>query len=418
MKWRIDMKVFIVATPLFDASMAVMAYRLCDRSGENAIGIHNDFRRMREVFNSPGLDLIEQLGLETFAGDKLLFANINHYQLLVGRPVNVNINPQKLVCTLPASIPADEKVLDRCRRLKDLGYGLALEGLPKQTEDNSLIPLLDYLILDYLDPGFSGWYFTARTELTGLKLVFANVPDGESYQRLAARNPQSLFAGGFYKNPITEGNTKLSPVKINALQLLNRINSEDFELDDVVKIIERDPYLTISLLRFINSAAVGLKRKVDSIRNAVAILGQKEIKRWATIAISISLAEDRPGEITKLTLMRAKFAEGLATAFSLGIFQSSLFMLGLFSLLDVILQKPMEEALKEVAVEERVRRALIQKEGNLYTILDFIYTYERADWDKCSIIMIQNDVKFEAVSRAFLEATLWYHQLLSTLDQP
>ena len=88
------------------------------------------------------------------------------------------------------------------------------------------------------------------------------------------------------------------------------------------------------------------------------------------------------------------------------------------SLLDVILQKPIEEALKEVAVEERVRRALIQKEGNLYTILDFIYTYERADWDKCSIIMIQNDVKFEAVSRAFLEATLWYHQLLSTLDQP
>jgi EAL and modified HD-GYP domain-containing signal transduction protein len=318
---------------------------------------------------------------------------------------------------LPGDIPADERVLDKCRRLKDLGYRLALDGLPEAGALHPLAPLLDYLILDYRHPDFSDRYAQAKSGFPGLPLVFDNIPDTASYQRLAGQNPQGFFTGAFYNSPITEGNSSLSPVKVNTLQLLNQINSDDFELDAVVRIIERDPYLTISLLRFINSAAVGLKRKVDSIKSAVAILGQKELKRWAVVAISISLAEDRPGEITKLTLMRAKFAENLAPAFALGLFQSSLFMVGLFSLLDVILQKPMSEAIKEVAVEDRVRRTLAQKEGNLYTVLDFIYTYERADWDRCSVIMIQNGVEFEAVSRAFLEATLWYYQLLAIIDK-
>jgi EAL and modified HD-GYP domain-containing signal transduction protein len=149
----------------------------------------------------------------------------------------------------------------------------------------------------------------------------------------------------------------------------------------------------------------------------VAILGQKEVRRWATVAISVSLAEDRPGEITKLSLVRAKFAENLALAFELGIFQSNLFMAGLFSLLDVVLEKPMAEAVKEVAVDDRVKKALVDKTGELYTVLDLIYTYERADWDKVSIIGIRNNVDMEMVIQAFLDALVWYNQLLASIDE-
>jgi EAL and modified HD-GYP domain-containing signal transduction protein len=397
--------------------MAVKAYRLCDRSGDRAIGIQNDFRRMSEAFISPGLDLIEQIGLEPFAGDKLLFADLNMYQLLVGRPANVSINPERLVCVLPADIPINDRITERCRHLTDIGYHLALEGFPETVNDNPLIPYVDYLILDYQSPAFTSNHFNARTFLPTLGLVFSGLPDAESFERLMARNPNSLFTGGFYSSPITEGNAELPPVKINAIQLLNLVHRDDFEFEETVKIIERDPYLTISLLRFINSAAIGLNRKVDSIISAVTILGQKEIRRWATIAISISLAEDRPGEITKLALIRAKFAESLAPAFKLDVYQQSLFLIGLFSLIDVILQMPMEDALKEVALEERVKRTLIKKQGNLYPVLEFIFAYEKADWDQCSIMMIQNGIDFEAVSQAFIDATFWYHSLLDIIDR-
>ena len=411
------MKVFIVGVPLFNKDMAVKAYRLCDRSGDRALGIQNDFRRMSEAFISPGLDLIERIGLEPFAGDKLLFADLNMYQLLVGRPSNIGINPSKLICVLPGDIPINDRVVERCAGLKEKGYRLALEGIPETIDDNPLISMADYLILDYLAPNFTTSHFNARTYLSKLNLVFSNIPDTESCDRLMARNPNALFTGGFYSSPITEGNTELSPVKVNALQLLNLVHRQDFEFEETVKIIERDPYLTISLLKFINSAAIGLSRKVDSIMSAVTILGQNEIRRWATVAISISLAEDRPGEITKLALIRAKFAECLAPAFGLAEEQQSLFLIGLFSLIDVILQLPMEEALKEVALDDKVNYALGKRQGSLYNVLEFIFTYERADWDQCSIMMIQHGVDFEAVNQAFIDATFWYHSLLNIIDR-
>ena len=252
------MKAFIVAIPLFDSSMAVKAYRLCDRSGERALGIQNDFRRMTEALITPGLAVVEKIGIEPFAMDNPLFVNLNRYQLLVGKPSDIKIPPSKLVCVLPGNISTDARIKEKCGRLKSLHYKLAMEGLPEDVEENPLIPMLDYLILDYMNPRFSSDYFTARTELSSLTLIFYNVPDTESYQRLVSRNQKGMFTGAFYSSPITEGKTDISPVKVNALQLMNQVNSPDFELEDVMRIIERDPYLTISLLRFINSAAVGL----------------------------------------------------------------------------------------------------------------------------------------------------------------
>lgn len=411
------MKLFIVAVPLFDKDMAVKAYRLNDRGGDRVIGIQNDFRRMTEAFDSPGLDLLEQIGIEPFAGDKPLFADLNIYQLMVGRPANIRIDPLKLVCVLPGDITVNDTIIEKCRALREKGYRLAFEGLPEEVVEHPLAPIVDFLILDYLATSFTSSHFYARTYWPDVNLVVSNIPDTESYDRLVVRNPGGLFTGGFYSRPITEGISELSPVKVNALQLLSLVNSADFEFEDTVAIIERDPYLTVSLLRFINSAALSLGTRVDSIMRAVTILGQKEIRRWANVAISLALAEDRPGEITKLALIRAKFAEGLSPAFHLKDLENSLFLAGLFSLIDIILQMPMEEALQQVALDEDVKRALVKRQGDMYNVLDFIYTYERADWDQCSIMMIQNGAAFEAVHQAFVDATFWYHNLLDIIDQ-
>ncbi|MDR1194306.1 MAG: HDOD domain-containing protein [Peptococcaceae bacterium] len=409
------MKVFIVAVPLFDSNMAVQAYRLCDRSGEKAIGIQNDFRRMTEALISPGLDLIEKVGLEPFAGDKPLFTDVNQFKLLTEALTYMSIDPAKLVCVLPGQAPFDDYALGKCRRLRALGYTLALDSFPAAGNKHPLIPLISYLLMDYQEPQFFAQYKTVNIDLPDIRPIITNIPDTESYQVLS-RNRLALFTGGFYNQPITEGIKEISPVKVNALQLLNQVNSKDFEFADVSRIIERDPYLTISLLRFINSAAVGLSNKVESIHSAVTLLGQIEVRRWATVAISVSLAEDRPGEITKLSLTRAKLAENLAGPFGLSALQSSLFLTGLFSLLDVILEKPMVEAINDVAVDKWVREALVEKSGDLAAVLELIYTYERADWDKVSILIIKKGISLDDVNKAFVDAIIWYGQILETID--
>jgi len=171
------------------------------------------------------------------------------------------------------------------------------------------------------------------------------------------------------------------------------------------------------LLRFINAMNPNRSRRINSIRNAVAILGQKEVKKWATVAISISIGTDRPSELTRLSLLRAKFAENLAPAFEMALKSGTLFIAGLFSLLDVILQRPIDEAIKEVAADEEIINALVHKKGPIHDVLSLIFSYDRADWHTASIIMVRNGIDIEVLSQAFLDSLLWYKQLLASLDE-
>ena len=411
------MRVFIAAIPLFDENMAVQAYRLCDRSGDNTMGINSGFRGMGQAFQSPGLSLVEKVGIEPFAGDKPLLAEINKVQLLTGMPIGMKIEPSRLVCLFPGDMPVEADVWDRCEALRYAGYMMAFNGFPTGGTKNPLIRFASYIILHYGDKKLEERYNILALHAPHTKVIISGIPDTTAHKKMMSQY-QGLYSGKFYNEPITAGETDIAPVKVNALQLLNQVNQPDFDLSDIVNIIERDPALSISLLRFINSSVVGLRREVNSIASAIAILGQNEVRRWATVAISVNLSQDRPGEITKLSLVRAKFAENLAGAFELGVFQPALFMAGLFSLLDVILQKPMAEAIKEVAIDKNVMEALVNKAGKLYPVLEMIYAYEHADWDGVSILMIKNQTDVDTVSKAFVDALVWYSRLLESIDAP
>lgn len=410
------MKTFITALPLFDRSMTVQAYKLCARNGEKLFGVLEDYREMGEIFLSPGLDLVDMVGIEPFAADKPLFVDMNQYQVLTGKPLNYRqIPPEKLICVLPGKMKPDAQTRRQCEALKEAGYRLASEGIPADVSGpDNMVDLFDYLVLDAGEARFTERVNSSRMYFHREQLVFLNVPNHASFTRLSERN-NALFTGAFYSQPITMRNAPITPVKVNALRLLAQLNIEDFDLGDVAKTIERDVSLSLSLLRFINTAAVGMGRRVDSIRNSVAILGQKEVRRWAMVAISLQLAEDKPGELTRLSLVRAKFAESLAGAYEIGMFAPSLFLMGLFSMLDVIMNKPMEEAAQEIRLNEQISQALVQHSGPLYEVLDMILAYERADWDAVSINMIRNEVDAGVVSDAFIKALVWYKELIEDI---
>jgi len=408
------MKTLIVAIPFFDSNMSVEAYRLISRSGQKLLGMMDDYIKPTDAILSPGLDLVKTLGVEPLAGDSPLFVEVNEYQLLMGVPLTLGILPEKLVCVISNKVKTDDAVIAKCKELKELGYGVAVAGFLDGHMKNPLFGFVDSILVDTRDYKTDKELIDAVKVLSKVKqIVLTHIPDMDRFNKLGGI-PNTLYSGGFYNQPITKGKTMISPVKINALTLLRQINEEDFDLSDIAGTIERDPSLSISLLRFINTV---MPRKINSIRNAVAILGQKEVKRWANAALSIQLAEDRPSEITKLSLIRARFAENLATVFEMGMFAPSLFMTGLFSLLDVILEKPMEAAVKEVALDESVRAALVDKSGDYYKVLDFMYAYEHGNWDAVAIKMVQSNLDLEDITTAFVEALVWYKTLLDAIGE-
>ena len=409
------MRFFISSIPMFDANMAVQAYRMMTRSGDKLMGAAEDFRMLGGELLAPALECVKDIGVEPFAGGRDFFVDITKYQLLVGMPLNMKIPPDNFVCIINKDSLLDNAVYSKLGILQRNKYRMAIEGLTDVISKETMAKVFDYILLSYESPSFISDLKELQPYFEKITLIITDVPDRAAFERFSGTRGV-LLCGEFHNQPITEGISEISPLKVNALQLLKQINDDAFDLIDAAKTIGRDPSLSISLLRFLNNMNPNRSRKIDSIRGAVAILGQKEVKKWATIAISISIAEDRPGEITRLSLIRAKFAENLARAFQMAIKSGSLFLAGLFSLLDIILQRPMKDAIKEIAADDEITEALVSRVGPIADVLSLIYAYERADWHEASIIMVRNDVDIEVLSQAYLDSLFWYRQLLDVID--
>jgi EAL and modified HD-GYP domain-containing signal transduction protein len=411
------LRFFISAVPFFDANMVVHAYQMMTQDGNKLMGAVDDYRMLGGELLAPELEFLREVGTEPFAGENDFFVRISKYQLLVGMPLSMQIPPEHLVCVIHKDTLSDNAASAKLSILKRKGYKLAIDGYPQAISMDTAVKVFDYILLSSDDINFQSELKEIRPFIFKIRLVITDVPDMESFKKYSGARGV-LLSGNFYSKPITKGNVDISPLKINALNLLGKINDEDsLDLGEAATIIERDPALSISLLRFINLMNPDRSRKIDSIRNAVAILGQKEVKKWASIAISVGMGEDRPSEITRLSLIRAKFAENLAPAFEMALKSGALFMAGLFSLLDVILQMPLEKAIDEVAASAEIRTALLDRKGQISEVLSLIFAYEHADWYTTSILMVKNGINVEELSQAFLDALLWYRHLLDAIAE-
>ena len=410
------MRFFISSVPFFDANMSVHAYRMMTQDGDKLLGSAEDHRMLGGELMAPALEHVREIGTQPFAGENDFFVEISKYQLLIGMPISMHIPPENLVCIINKDTLADNAAYAKLGILQRKGYRLAMDGFPRAISMDTAVKVFDYVLLSCKDSNFNAELKEIRPYIFKTRLVITDVPDMDSFDKYSGARGV-LLSGNFYSQPITKGSVEISPLKINALHLLGQINDESFDLGEAASIIERDPALSISLLRFINAMNPDRSRKIDSIRNAVAILGQKEVKKWASIAISVNMGEDRPSEITRLSLIRAKFAENLAPAFEMAIKSGALFISGLFSLLDVILQMPLAKAIDEVAASKEIRDALIENKGQLSEVLRLIFAYEHADWHNASLIMVKNGVDIEELSQAFLDSLLWYRQLLDAIEE-
>jgi len=384
--------------------------------GDKLLGSAEDHRMLGGELLAPALEFVREIGTEPFAGETDLFVEISKYQLLMGMPISMQIPPKNLVCVIDKDTLNDNAAYAKLGILQRKGYRLAIDGFPRAISMDTAVKVFDYVLLSCKDENFNIELKEIRPYIFKTKLVITEVPDMDSFAKYSGARGV-LLSGNFYSQPITKGTVDISPLKINALHLLGQINDDTFDLGEAASIIERDPALSISLLRFINAMNPDRSRKIDSIRNAVAILGQKEVKKWASIAISLGMGEDRPSEVTRLSLIRAKFAENLAPAFEMAIKSGSLFISGLFSLLDVILQMPLDKAIDEVAASSEIRDALVDHTGQLSDVLKLIFAYEHADWHNTSLLMVRNGISIEDLTQAFLDSLHWYRNLLDAIEE-
>ena len=236
-----------------------------------------------------------------------------------------------------------------------------------------------------------------------------NVNSREDYEALTEKEGYALYEGEFFRMPVTSGDKEVAPLKVNYIELLNVVNDPDFDIAKAADVISRDTALVISLLQMVNR--ITKTSEITSVRHAAAMLGQKELKKWINTAVARELCTDRPSEITRMSLLRAKFAENVAPLFGKAVLSGELFLMGLFSVLDIILDKPMDEALDMVKVSKEIHDALVDRKGDFADVLNFITNYENASFTEASRQMVIHEIDDDKAYDAYVQALAWYRDM-------
>ncbi len=406
----------LVATiPLFDENMTVQAYSLYVQSKNYLLNpILLGTGRNDGAFEIPGLDIIRTVGVDAVAADKEVFVEINNISIFTDIENQCEAAHNRIVLLMDNTVKPEAMYINRLKALKQSGFKLAIRKLAVSSFEpyREVLLLMDYIFLDHrrIDISKARIYFSKI--YPNIKLCAGNIKTQEAFEGLKAEGGYHFYEGEFYRMPVTQGQADVSPLKVNYIQLLNMVNDDDFDLTKAADVIGRDTALVISLLKMVNRMSVN--SEITSIRHAAAMLGQKELKKWINTAVTNELCADKPNEITRVSLLRAKFAENLAPVFEMALHSSELFLMGLFSVLDLILDKPMEEALDMVKVSKDIRQALVSKEGKFMPVLDFVTQYEAANWSEVSRQMIVADIDMKQVYEAYSNSLKWYRDLFLT----
>lgn len=360
-----------------------------------------------------GLELIQELGTTTLSGGKPIFVSLNNISIfssLESECKNTNHAP---ILLIDQTFPPVSMYTDRIRELREFGYHFAMRNLPVHCYEDyaPILSQMDYILIDCqkIDAVKASFYF--RKLYPDICICASNIPDTETFGKLSPAETISLFEGTFFRMPVTRGEHKVSPLKINYISLLNLIEEDDFDLTKAADIISQDTALIISLLRLANTRS--FNSEITSVRVAVSMLGQKDLTRWIQTTVIEKLCSDKPNELMRLSLLRAKFAENLAPVFGMAMRSQELFLTGLFSILDIILDCSMEEALSMVRVSGKIRAALLERTGSLAEVLHFIVKYESAEWQEVSRQLVLKNIEIPDVSHAWVSSLQWYAKLIA-----
>ncbi len=398
--------------PLFDQDMKVKAYSLYGQKKNFLLDArYLSTAQQYDAVNIPSFEVIDSVGIDTLTTDAEIFIPITNISIYSDINGQCHVPHNRIVLLMDNTVTPTTDSIKRIKELKADGYKIAVRKLGVQDFEpyKEILLLADYVILNHQKIVISKAKIYFRAQYPNVSLVAGNLQSQEIFEELKEEGGYEYFEGDFYRMPITKGDTEIAPLKLNYIELLNVVNDSNFDLTDAADVIGRDTALVMSLLEIVNRMA--RNSEITSIRHAAAMLGQKELRKWITTAITKELCSDKPSEVARLSLLRAKFAESLAPLFEMAVQSQELFLMGLFSIIDLILEKPMDEALDMMNVSKNIRAALVDRGGSYFKVLSFIEAYEAGNWQEVSRIMVIDNIAMDDVYQAYIGTLEWYRDL-------
>jgi EAL and modified HD-GYP domain-containing signal transduction protein len=369
---------FLARQPILGRDQRLVAYELLFR----AAGEHEDARLTNGAAATAAvISHASQLGLEQVVGNKLAFVNVDH-DVLMADYVRF-LPPNKVILEILETVKPTEPLLARVAELKELGFKFALDDVINHSEEvEQLLGLVDVVKIDLqgVAPEALG-HLCASLRKSGKKLLAEKVETQQEF-RLCQELGFDYFQGYYFARPLILSGRKITPSELVILHLLQLINS-DADNATIETAVKRDPLISLNLLRLVNSRAAGPEGRIESIAEALARLGRKQLRRW--LQILMFAAPDSTVELNSPLLQLATTRGKLLELMSLQVRPGDVtgaeraFTVGIMSLADALFSMPMADILDNVELAMDVRLALLERAGDLGAMLDVVERLEKAD---------------------------------------
>ncbi len=393
---------FIARQPIFNPKLEVVGYELLFRGRGYAAGaLIDDAQRATATVV---LNTLTELDMGRIVSGKTAWVNVTREFVLddlIGA-----VPPSVVGLEIPETEAFDEEMVNALRKLKEAGYRLALDDFRYRDGSEAVLDLFDVVKLSMPELG--------RQQMRELTARLRPYPGMVLADKLGTRPDHEvciaagcdLFQGYFFCRPAVVGTRGIAANRLALLQVVAALNDPAIDLSDIEQLVARDVALSFRLLRYVNSAFFGLRGDVRSIGQALALLGLENVRRWATLSTLASI-DNKPTELTLTALIRARFCELAGAGAGIGS-APELFTLGLFSVIDGMMDAPMHDVVASLPLAEDIREALVQRRGRMGQLLDCVVSLENGE-DNPALATIPR------AGERYLEALMWANSAAESL---
>ena len=396
------MNIFLARQPIFDRRQEVFGYELLYRSGwENFCQQPDGDLATMEVIRHSLLIV----GAEQVTHGRP-FINFTRHLLLNG---TAHYLPKDLaVLEILEDVGVDPQIVKACRQLKDNGYLLALDDfIWPEYEHHPLTELADFIKVDFQkNTDAAKQCIVARFANQPVKLIAEKTETRRQFQQ-ALELGFPYFQGYFFSEPEIVSRQDIKGRRLAYLGLLRELSRKTLDFIALEKVIQRDTSISYKLLKYLNSAFFGWRHEITSIRHGLQLLGEVEIRKWAALVTLMELSRGKPPELLRLSLLRARFSEALAVKANLASHKAELFLLGMFSLMDVLIGRPLAELLEDLPLTDIVKDALLGKKNLYRQLFDLGLSYETGDWPQVAHLAQQLGIPEQSLPELYAEAIRW-----------
>jgi c-di-GMP-related signal transduction protein len=394
---------FVARQPILTADEKVFGYELLFRDG-----VENFFRSSdADAASRSALNTSVLLGLNVLCDGRRAFVNCTREVLL--KDYITLLPPGQTVVEVLETVPADDLVVAACRRLKEAGYMIALDDFAVNDPREALTDLADIIKADLR--ATSAIDAEAMVERYGpwrCRMLAEKVETREEF--VAAKKADFLyFQGYFFRRPEVLTAHEIPANRLNYLRMLKAVSQPELDVREIENLVKGEASLCYRLLRYLNSAAFGFASEIHSVRHALSILGEREVRRWIRLVASLGAGQDKTSDLVLGALVRARFCELLSPKIQHG--DSDLFLMGMLSLMDTILEIPMLQVLDNVPIDHECKAVLLGVDSRLRPFYQLMLARESGEWKALSEFTGQLHLSESDVAESYWQAMQWARQV-------